>query len=391
MMKYIYYMIIPKVMRIALVYDMIYPYSIGGVETRNYDLASELVRRGHEVHYFCIRSWSGDRHHERNGIKIHGLSRLSGRGRFSGHRRHSDPLRFTLALSKIFDHDLDIVDCTAFPYLPAFMCASYCLKRKVPLVMTWHEVWDRLWSEQGTIGFPGKVAEKAGARLTRHNICVSSNVRSRLESIGQGNGTVIPNWVHQGFIDDVAPSATKSDIIYFGRIIRHKNILRLLKLVSILKSRKGDIKAVIVGEGPELPLVLKAISHLGLEKNVDIHPFFTMRESVYSLVKSSKLFVLLSSLEGFSIASLESLACGTPVLTMRSETNAATELITHGRDGYVCEDSDIEIMDTIHKHLKDRKKKDMAPHCIQKAKGYDFHLGVDKIESFYRHAVSKPK
>ncbi|MCC7468360.1 MAG: hypothetical protein IT504_04120 [Burkholderiaceae bacterium] len=37
-------------MRIAYVYDAVYPYILGGVERRVWELSQRLAKRGHEVH-----------------------------------------------------------------------------------------------------------------------------------------------------------------------------------------------------------------------------------------------------------------------------------------------------------------------------------------------------
>ena len=39
-------------MKIAFVYDVLYPDTIGGVEKRIYEIGTRLARRGHEVHLF---------------------------------------------------------------------------------------------------------------------------------------------------------------------------------------------------------------------------------------------------------------------------------------------------------------------------------------------------
>jgi len=47
-------------MKIAFVYDVIYPYVKGGVEKRVWELAVRLSCRGHEVHIFGMKFWQGD-------------------------------------------------------------------------------------------------------------------------------------------------------------------------------------------------------------------------------------------------------------------------------------------------------------------------------------------
>ena len=48
-------------MKIAYVYDSIYPWLIGGAEKRVWEIARRLVNRGHEVHLFGIKwsEWQG--------------------------------------------------------------------------------------------------------------------------------------------------------------------------------------------------------------------------------------------------------------------------------------------------------------------------------------------
>ena len=47
-------------MKIAFVYDVIYPYVKGGVEKRVWELAVRLSRSGHEVHLFGMKFWEGE-------------------------------------------------------------------------------------------------------------------------------------------------------------------------------------------------------------------------------------------------------------------------------------------------------------------------------------------
>ena len=41
-------------MKIAFIYDAVYPWVKGGAEKRVYELAKRLVQLGHEVHWYSI-------------------------------------------------------------------------------------------------------------------------------------------------------------------------------------------------------------------------------------------------------------------------------------------------------------------------------------------------
>ena len=47
-------------MKIAIIYDVFYPFVKGGVEKRVWELASRLTHRGHEVHLFGMKFWDGE-------------------------------------------------------------------------------------------------------------------------------------------------------------------------------------------------------------------------------------------------------------------------------------------------------------------------------------------
>jgi len=70
-------------MRIALVYDLIYPFSIGGAEYRNFSLAEQLVLMGHEVHLFGVKMWPGSKTKKiTERFYIHGVSSYKGKYQF---------------------------------------------------------------------------------------------------------------------------------------------------------------------------------------------------------------------------------------------------------------------------------------------------------------------
>ena len=60
-------------MRIAIVYDAVYPYSLGGGERRYYELAIRLAQAGHEVHWYGMRWWSGPRIMHKDGVTYHAI------------------------------------------------------------------------------------------------------------------------------------------------------------------------------------------------------------------------------------------------------------------------------------------------------------------------------
>ncbi|NOY25079.1 MAG: glycosyltransferase family 1 protein, partial [Oligoflexia bacterium] len=61
-------------MRIALVYDAVYPWVRGGGEAHLDELARRLLARGHRVHRVGMKWWNGPPRIEREGLVLHGVA-----------------------------------------------------------------------------------------------------------------------------------------------------------------------------------------------------------------------------------------------------------------------------------------------------------------------------
>lgn len=370
-----------KKMKIALVYDMVYPYSIGGAEYRNFSLAKELVLQGHEVHLFGLKMWSGNKIKKVvNGFYIHGVSTSRQKYNFRGQRKIIEPIKYSFLLFfELMKHDFDIIDCSAFPYFPAFSCKLYSMIKKKPLIITWHEVWQDYWPEyHKKIAFIGKLIEKILAKISKNNIVVSILTKKRLEKLRAKNITLIENWIDFDEIKKARPLNENYDIISVGRHLKHKNFDLLLKIASVLKFR-----LLIIGEGPETPHLLKIKKELGL-KNVDILSFSKEKELLYRYLKSSKVFVLLSELEGFSLIAFEAMAAGLPIITLDSERNALKDYIKDRKNGFVCKKNQIEISEKIRLLLKDKKLSEiMSKESLKISKKFDIKIKTTNIIKYY--------
>ena len=149
-------------MKIAFIYDVIYPYVKGGVEKRNYELAKELTKRGHEVHIFGMNYWRGKDIIKKEGIWYHGVCKPQKLYKESnGKRSIKEPIHFSLKLFKpLIKEKFDIIDCSNIPYFPALTTRLVTLLKGEKMYITWHEVWGNYWFEYlGWKGFFGYTIE----------------------------------------------------------------------------------------------------------------------------------------------------------------------------------------------------------------------------------------
>jgi glycosyltransferase involved in cell wall biosynthesis len=368
--------------RIAYLYDCVYPYQIGGIERRVWELSKRLSERGHEVHLFGMQFWDEKSVLEKDGVFLHGV--CPARVLYSGGRRKVAPaVSYACRLfAPLLFEKFDLIDAQAFPYLHCFPAKVSSVIRKTPLVITWHEVWGEYWYRYlGRWGFIGRSIEWGVSRLSRNIIAVSPSTARDLLSLGLGNGiTVIPNGIDCRHIGTIPPASLVSDIIFAGRFIPEKNVDMVIAAVDILRREIPDIRAVIVGDGPQKDSLHTKVHDRGLEKHVTFTGFLDNPDSVISLMKASKVFVFPSVREGFGMAALEAMACGLPVVTVDHPGNATTDLVTP-ETGIITSLSPESLADAVRTCLQDHGR--FRDACRAKAGGSDWESVVDQAERYY--------
>lgn len=148
-------------------------------------------------------------------------------------------------------------------------------------------------------------------------IAVSNFTAKILKTYGVSGGKILVsgNAVDLDFISKVKPHLDEEEIegVFVGRIAKEKGIFDLLQVWSKVVRLKKNAKILIIGSGLELPFLKEKIVASGLEENVLVRGKCSDRE-LYSLLKSSKVFVFPSLFEGWGIAVAEALACGLPAV-----------------------------------------------------------------------------
>ena len=373
-------------MKIALVSDSIYPYNKGGKETRSYELAKNLTKKGHEVHFYTMKFWPGDKIIEKDGFFLHGIGKA--RPLYNGKRRSiKQGILFGFSAFKLFKEDFDVVDADHMVYFHLFPIKLACLIKNKPMIITWNEVWGKnYWIKyMGKKGIFGYWIEKLASKLPNKIISISEHTTNNLINklnVKSEKIITIPCGININKIQSIKPSKESSDVIFAGRLLSHKNVDMLIKAISILRKPNPKIKCLIVGDGPEKDNLQGLTKKLKLEKNIIFKGFIEKHEDVLALIKSSMVFVLPSVREGFGLVAIEANACGIPVITINHKDNAVKDLIRDGENGYVCELDEKDISQKIVKAIKQGNS--MKDACILASKKYDWSNMIDKFEGVYR-------
>ncbi len=375
-------------MKIAFVSDAIYPYNKGGKEKRMYEISTRLAKRGHNVHVYCMKWWK-EKETQRieNGVHLHAISRYY--PLYSGKRRSiKEAVMFAFACFKLIREDFDVIDVDHMPHFVLFSTKVVCILKKTKLIATWNEVWGRkYWKEYlGGLGNIAYIIEKLSVLMPDRIISISEHTTNKLKNdlLSKKDIITIPVGVDFEKIKKIPASSEKSDVIFAGRLFSHKNVNVLIKLIAILKENRPSIKCLIIGGGSEKKNLEALTQKLNLKKNIKFIGFLENHDDVYALMKSSKVFVLPSTREGFGIVVIEANASGIPVITINHKDNAARDLIEEGKNGFVCQLNEEEIAKRIIRILENNSGRNMKEACKDLAKKYDWDKIVDEIEKIYR-------
>lgn len=305
-----------KPLRIALVYDVIYPYVKGGAEKRYWEIAKRLARK-HEVHLFGMKFWSGKGTIKKKGVFLHGVCRPKKLYNKTGERSISEALYFSFHLMRLLIRErFDVIDCSNFPYFPMFVCKLCSMTNGNPLIATWHEVWGRKYwlSYLGWKGIIGYFVERIASMLPDEIIAVSGSTRDDIGIVFGRKAEVVHNGISLDEIEKIKAKRNKDKIITVGRLIREKNVDRIISAMPEVLKKNRNAYLVIVGNGPERRNLEKLAEQLGLGRHVRFKGFIPNHSALVREIKSSSVFVTQSGREGFGIIAIEALASDTPVI-----------------------------------------------------------------------------
>ncbi|MEM2851486.1 MAG: glycosyltransferase family 4 protein [Candidatus Bathyarchaeia archaeon] len=329
----------------AFICELFFPYVKGGAENRYWEVSKRLARE-HEVHVFTMRPEGTPTEETLEGIYIHRTNEFKNLYSQNGRRRIWPSVRFSCALLKqLFKGygQFDVVDFSAFPYLPCLSAKILSVNWHAPLAVTFHEVWGSYWFEyfkNPLLARVGKFFECSTAQLANKIIAVSrwtALALSEVYKISQEKVTVIPNGVSLDFIRSVSKEKEPLKVLYVGRLIEHKHVDWLLTAMKTVLTSYPKASLHIIGDGPQRDFLESYAHELGIVDAVRFYGTLSSRLEVIEHMKSASVFVLPSTREGFSMVTLEAMAAGTPVVIMKAPLNAALDYVRDGQNGLVVE------------------------------------------------------
>jgi glycosyltransferase involved in cell wall biosynthesis len=378
--------------KIAYVYDAVFPYVKGGGERLYYEVASRLARK-HDVTMISWQHWPGPRTMTSGGIRYVGVGAPRPFYDQRGRRKISEAISFAArALPVVMRERFDVIDCASVPFLPLFASAAAAKARRARMVATWFEFWDDYWLAYlgGASGRAARFTERMATRCGDEIIAISNLTAERLQR-ARPRRTPIPV-IEPGVDLDAIASAPapphRYDIAFAGRLNAQKNVDLLLEAIAHARSCGADLTCVIVGDGPERQRLQRRAAELSLSRQICFTGRIEDDAAYYATLKSARLFAWPSVAEGFGIAALEAMACGLPVLAASSQYSATQTLVTPGVSGLVVEPDASRLAQEMIRLLQSPGTIDtMRAHAMQRAAQSSWDAVAEKVERVYERVV----
>ena len=323
-------------MRIAIIYDCLFPHTVGGAERWYRNLAISLASQGHAIDYLTLRQWPRGEAPEIPGVRVIDVApRMALYA--AGKRRILPPLVFGIGIAwYLFRHGgrYDRIHTASFPFF-ALLAAGFLRPFfGYAIAVDWHEVWTRAYwrSYLGRLGWVGWMVQKLCARVPQQAFAFSRLHLDRLGSLGR-YGTLLPG-EYAGSDHPTRPPGYPPTVLYAGRLIAEKRVNLLVDAFAQVACARPELRLRIVGQGPEREALTAQVARLGLEDAVEFSGF--VDEAQIARWMSEALAICQpSEREGYGMIVAEASAHGVPAIVVEGEDNAAVELVDEGANGLV--------------------------------------------------------
>ncbi len=301
----------------------------GGAERHTITLANRLAERGHECHAAYVKNDPSQ------------LERL--RGAASVTCLHSERYIDLGAMRQLASliarlRPGTVVAVNAYAMLYASLALRWAGIR-APLVVTWHSTLVQGAKEQAKMLFYRPFFWSADCLVfvaeAQRKHWLARMVSARRNEVIY-NGVDTAHWeplgpeerrrvrVALGFADD-------DYVIGLSAVLRpEKNHLQLVEAIAALRRRGVRARALMIGDGPMRGAVEERARRLGVAADIAITG---LQQEVRPFVAACDTVALTSFTEAFSLAGIEAMALGKPVV--HSEVGGAAEMVRPGRNGFL--------------------------------------------------------
>jgi glycosyltransferase involved in cell wall biosynthesis len=171
-------------------------------------------------------------------------------------------------------------------------------------------------------------------------------------------------------------------ILYAGRLDKEKNIDSILRAFKEVEARNKRALLMIVGAGTDEGKLRKLAASLSLGR-VEWRPI-AARQELSLLLSAADATVIASAQEGLPTIAMESLACGTPVIS--TPVGIIPEIVKDGVNGYIVDDISA-LSEIMEKALATSSS--LSSNCAESAKRFSWESVAKEVMAVYDEASSE--
>jgi 1,2-diacylglycerol 3-alpha-glucosyltransferase len=175
----------------------------------------------------------------------------------------------------------------------------------------------------------------------------------------------------------------KPVLLFVGRLDPEKKLNEVLDAVA-MALRRTDFCLVVVGKGIQQSALEKQAVRLRITENV-IFTGFVPEEDLPMIYQLSQCFIIASIAELLSLATLQAMASGLPVIAARA--GALVELVHDRANGLLFNVGDIDKMANCMVEIlgNDTLCRQMGAKSLEYSQQHDIHGTVRAFESIYEY------
>jgi glycosyltransferase involved in cell wall biosynthesis len=371
-------------------------YAHGGTEIAAYNLAVNIMKRGHDVDVFTASIDSKDSVENSMGMTIH---------RYATNLKIASANLSLKLMYKPLDEDVEIVHAHYNIPLPDLSASRYAKKKHLPFIITYHadaqESGGNFIRNTATAFYNKYILDKV---LSNADIIIATSKSYIDESKYLGNYRdkvrVVPNGINlEDFEIGLSKEECRSElglpqdkkiILFFGNIVAYKGPDVLLKAFEIVKNSYPEVVLLFAGRGG----MQRELEDLSREKGISdkvIFAGFIDEELKPLYYHCADIFCLpsVTLAEAFGIVNLEAMACGLPVVS--SKLGGIPDIVQNGRNGIVVEPGNIEsLADALLTLLEDDElRKRMSSEGKNMSEDYDWNKIAEETEKIYDELLER--
>jgi glycosyltransferase involved in cell wall biosynthesis len=188
------------------------------------------------------------------------------------------------------------------------------------------------------------------------------------------------------------PAASGSDtglrVLSVSRLIARKGLDTLI--AALARSKRPDLSLDIAGDGPNRASLCQLAASLGVADRVRFHGFLD-RSSLARLYAQAHIFVLPSVAESCSMALLEAMAAGLPLIA--TKVGGTMELVEHGYNGLMVGARNVDdlsaALETLARDPAQRERFSAANRRLVRER-FSWHSIARQYESIFEKSIHPP-